>query len=266
MGGRALAARIYFKATSTAGTRLLTGAGRGKKKRLTADVLSLSDSEFLTHLDTEPMRSLVSIFRPPAAVFAGILWLGLTPSAFAQQGGTATGGQAGAAGAGAAGTGVEDAVQIDTSSISNVERGDTLGSAATTVGATDRGGQAGGATGGLGGFGGGGFGGLGALGNLFGGFNTGGNQSSAPVIRTRLRSAVTTAPVPPATVARTAGLRLQTIPGRPQFRGLNVQMQGRTAVLSGTVASQKDRRMSEMLLRLEPGVSRVVNEVIVAGE
>ncbi|MEM8911555.1 MAG: BON domain-containing protein, partial [Planctomycetota bacterium] len=47
------------------------------------------------------------------------------------------------------------------------------------------------------------------------------------------------------------------------FRGLSVQVTGRRAVLSGEVRSDSDRRMSELLLRLEPGISSVDNRVLV---
>lgn len=133
-------------------------------------------------------------------------------------------------------------------------------------------------------------GGLGGLGAAFGNNLTtgaaGGSEASTP-IRTRLRSAVV---LPPASyesqiaqeininnrLQRTSTLgprshdRGQQFPGaangamdRPHF-GVHVQMQGRTAILQGTVSSASDRRMSELLIRLEPGVSQVENRINVA--
>lgn len=139
------------------------------------------------------------------------------------------------------------------------------------------GGGAFGGGGGLGGFGGGG--GLGAaFGNLFGGGNAGRGNTSTPPIRTRLRSAVEVAPLEPVRVQQYASSRLQgtsnlttingNLPGRMnsqsnRYDGVNVQVQDRTATLSGTVRNESDRRMTELLMRLEPGVSRVDNRLSV---
>ena len=65
-------------------------------------------------------------------------------------------------------------------------------------------------------------------------------------------------------VQRTAVTRFRVLTNRPQLRGIDVRMDGRTAIISGVVPTQRDRRMSEMLIRLEPGVSAVVNEISVA--
>ena len=149
---------------------------------------------------------------------------------------------------------------------SAIERGDTVGSTASTgegfsaVSASAGGGGAGG-FGGLGG--GGGFGGLGALGNLFGNFNTGAGQTTRPPIRTRMRSAINVQLRPPAQVQQVATQRFRSLATQPQLRGISVSMQGKTAVISGVVGSQRDRRMSELLMRLEPGVQSVDNRVVV---
>jgi hypothetical protein len=45
---------------------------------------------------------------------------------------------------------------------------------------------------------------------------------------------------------------------------ISVSMEGRTAVLSGTVASEHDRVLAERLALLEPGVSAIRNELVVA--
>ncbi|MBI3836476.1 MAG: BON domain-containing protein [Planctomycetia bacterium] len=42
---------------------------------------------------------------------------------------------------------------------------------------------------------------------------------------------------------------------------LEVSLEGRTATLRGTVASTRDRALAELLLRLEPGVSDVQNDL-----
>ncbi|MEM6778351.1 MAG: BON domain-containing protein [Planctomycetota bacterium] len=119
------------------------------------------------------------------------------------------------------------------------------------------------------GVGGGGFGGLGgglgaAFGSLFGGGNAN-NNSSTPAIRTRLRSAIRMQAPASTRSASSARRTLASVPMTQDrtFRGLSVQVTGRRAVLSGEVRSDSDRRMSELLLRLEPGISSVDNRVLV---
>jgi hypothetical protein len=158
---------------------------------------------------------------------------------------------------------------------SAVERDATVGATGETgmgfseLSAANQGGGAG--IGGLGGFrglGGGGFGGLGGLGSLFGGLNTQG-QAARPAIRTRLRSSVLYEPHPPERVESRAVRRFRSLStplSRPAMRGVNVTMEGRRAILTGTVGSARDHRMSEMLMRLEPGVSEIENRLEIAGE
>jgi hypothetical protein len=149
---------------------------------------------------------------------------------------------------------------------SNVERGETVGSTGATGTGFSEVSAASGGGGGLGGLGGGlgGLGGFGGLGNLFGGrFGTGAAQTAKPAIRTRLRSAIAVQARPPASVQQAANQRFRALPSQPQLRGINVTMQGRTAIIRGVVSSQRDRRMSELLMRLEPGVRSVDNQVTV---
>ena len=208
-----------------------------------------------------------SSIRFAVLVAFALLWNVALPSV-AQAQNTDTGNNnndAGAdAGAGAAGgIGTLDA---DTA-FSAVERGDTIGATGDTgasfsaASTTNGGGAGGGGGGGIGGFG--GLGGLGGFGNLFGNQNTN-SQSSTPTIRTRLRSAVKVPPMAPTQIQRAATQRFRTLPSNSRMRGVNVSMQqGGTAVISGVVSSPRDRRMSELLMRLEPGVRSVENRVIV---
>lgn len=149
---------------------------------------------------------------------------------------------------------------------SAVERSDTAGSNTATVGREDSGDGGGGGTtaGGFGGGGLGGFGGLGGLGSLFGGFGGGAGQTSRPAIRTRLRSAISAPPMPSGQVEMNATSRFRSLATRPALNGINVSMRDRTAVISGVVSSARDRRMSELLIRLEPGVARVDNQVVIS--
>lgn len=145
---------------------------------------------------------------------------------------------------------------------SNVDRSGGLGSAAAgTVGRAETGGAAASTGGGFGGFGGGGFGGLGSL---FNAFSNGGGQATQPAIRTHLRSAIEIAPRSPLMVQQAATERFTQLAGKPSLRGIRVKMEGRTAVLTGTVASERERRMSQLLVQLEPGVRKVENRIVIA--
>jgi hypothetical protein len=154
---------------------------------------------------------------------------------------------------------------------SAVERGTSVSATGNTGAAfsfASSANQGGGTTGGLGGFrglGGGGLGGMGGLSSLFGGLNNQSQQNARPPIRTRLRSAVIVAPHSPQLVERRAGQRIQAFAPPGLEGGLNVTMEGRRAVVTGVVADERQRRMSEMLLRLEPGVSEIDNRIEVAG-
>ena len=192
----------------------------------------------------------------------------LSSTASAQQGGAtgATTGQA-TTGAGATTGGEQAATALNADeAFAGIQRGATVGATAGTgqgfgIGATasttTRGGGGGGGFGGLGGLG-----GFGGLNSLFGGGAAGQNTKSA--IRTRLRSAVQGNPISPQQVQQSASSRLQTLPASNRINGVNVTMEGRTAIVTGVVNSDRDRRMSELLMRLEPGVSRVENRVIIS--
>ena len=159
--------------------------------------------------------------------------------------------------------------EVDLSAFEDIERSTAIGTSQTQgfgVAAESTGGPTGGGGAG-GGFGGGG--GLGGLGGLFGGlggaFGGQGASSQKPIIRVRIRAAVGLPPRPSADVQRSATRTLSSAPRRSGVNGVNVTMQGGTAILRGAVASDWERRMSELLIRLEPGVKRVDNRVIVAG-
>ena len=124
------------------------------------------------------------------------------------------------------------------------------------------GGGIGGLGGGIGGLGGGfGAGGLGGFGNNL---PPGAAGAGLPPVRVRLRSGIETAPIPPRRVQRRLNQRLQRLPVDNQIPGVTVYMDGRTAILVGVVETAKDRRMSELLVKLEPGVSKVDNRLTTA--
>ncbi|WP_164103276.1 BON domain-containing protein [Candidatus Laterigemmans baculatus] len=175
-------------------------------------------------------------------------------------GGTSGGGSGGSDGMASADEIFADGVQRNGAP---EERG--IGNAPETAGA----GRGAGGFGGLGGFGGmGGFGGLGGFGgmNPFGGGQFGGANQQQRTVRTRLSSQVEVEPLPPRTVDATVTRRLATLYGNPRFGSVSLQMDGRTAILTGRVASEEDRRMARLAVMLEPGVSRVDNRLEVASQ
>lgn len=71
--------------------------------------------------------------------------------------------------------------------------------------------------------------------------------------------------VPPAPPPSETVTRLQNVlthsTSLPTLKGLNIRMDGDAVVLSGTVATDSERTLSEAILRLEPGVYRVRNDI-----
>lgn len=68
--------------------------------------------------------------------------------------------------------------------------------------------------------------------------------------------------VAPARLSSTLGARLTRV-FRGRLSGLDVQVDGRLAVLRGEVASERDRVLAEQLALLEAGISEVRNELVV---
>lgn len=165
-------------------------------------------------------------------------------------------------GAGAGDGPLFQATEPDLSVFSGIERGDSIGTSSSQgFGiAADSGGAAAGGRGGAGG--GGGLGGLfGGLGGAFGGQ---GAASQRPIIRVRLRSAIDVPRRPAKQVEQSVIHSLDILPRRNGLENVGVKMDGRTAILFGTVRDAKHRRMGELMLRLEPGVDRVDNRLTIA--
>lgn len=126
-----------------------------------------------------------------------------------------------------------------------------------------------GGLGGLGGFGGGrGFGGFGGLGgmNPFGmnPFGTNNAARGKPAVRTRLVNGVD--PLQPVTIAQPAISEPQPIFSAPVAKivdGYSIAVLDGTATLTGVAKSDRDRRMAELVLKLEPGVIRIDNQIVV---
>jgi hypothetical protein len=117
-----------------------------------------------------------------------------------------------------------------------------------------------------GGFGGraGGLGGIGGLGGGLGG-QSASNQakkkirvSVSPDIELASSSIATQSNGAPIALAR-----LKRIPLPASLRGVNASLEGDMVVLTGIVATESDKRKVERLVKLEPGLNSVRNDVVV---
>jgi len=125
----------------------------------------------------------------------------------------------------------------------------------------------GGGLGGLGGLGGGrGLGGFGGL-SPFGAnpFGTNNSASTKPSIRTRLVNGVE-----PSSTALQGSTTVQpqrqyaAAPVSKIVNGYSIAVVDGVATVSGVARTAKDRRMAELVLKLEPGVNRVENRIVVS--
>ena len=93
--------------------------------------------------------------------------------------------------------------------------------------------------------------------------NSTGRNGSAVQLRNQLR--IGFQPIRPVSteVSTRLSRRVPRIPGLEKIAGVDVKMDGRTAVLQGTVESQSQRDLLARLALLEPGISDVRNELVV---
>jgi osmotically-inducible protein OsmY len=114
----------------------------------------------------------------------------------------------------------------------------------------------------------GGFGGRG-LGSQFGSSAQSGANAGAQTLRFPMRMATTTGTTGPIPIQAAVMTRFQervtNLPGFDSASGVRMAVEGRTAVLRGTVATDRQREMLTRLAMLEPGVSTVRNELTVDG-
>jgi len=68
----------------------------------------------------------------------------------------------------------------------------------------------------------------------------------------------------PATVVQARLNQTVTLPELPGVSGPNVSMNGRVATVTGTVATEHDRKLVEKLISIQAGVSTVDNQLVVA--
>jgi BON domain len=134
-----------------------------------------------------------------------------------------------------------------------------LNGQAATAGRTGGLGTAG-LIGGLSGLG-GGFGNRGAGNTGFG--NQANSQSSGPQIRFRITLGFTHPRPSASAVSVGFARRLTRLPQLPSAKLVSVTMEERTAVLSGEVDSEREKRLIAHLARMEPGVSEVRNDLTV---
>ncbi len=114
-------------------------------------------------------------------------------------------------------------------------------------------------------------GGMGGMGGGRNGMNQFGSNNQNSKNQSKIRSTVKIGFSMPAPVATARSAQIQsriaklptTISGAS---GIQVVMDGRTAVLRGNVASQADERMMQRLVSLEPGVSTVRSELNYPGK
>lgn len=98
--------------------------------------------------------------------------------------------------------------------------------------------------------------------NPFGANNAANNQRQ---VRTRLQGQVEI----PAAMQQASELRTQqqvqvAAPVRRLVNGYDVSVDSGVATITGVASTEKDRRMAELLLKLEPGVRSVDNQIVVA--
>lgn len=95
-------------------------------------------------------------------------------------------------------------------------------------------------------------------------FGQRGGQTSQSQLRIPIRLGMPTQQVAAPQFAAAFQTRLTKLPGLAAVGPIAVTMEGRTAVLQGTVASEDARQLAEGLARLEPEVLDVRNELVVA--
>jgi hypothetical protein len=87
-------------------------------------------------------------------------------------------------------------------------------------------------------------------------------QQAQSQFRVPLRLGFQPQPVPASSIVPYVQ-RMTKIPGLARLGPIQATLEGRTAVLRGTVASEADRQLAEGLARLEPEVMAVRNELVV---
>ena len=87
-----------------------------------------------------------------------------------------------------------------------------------------------------------------------------------PAARVKLTPEIDIAPLAPADTAAVLNQRLGQVLAPRGGASVTVAMDGRTAVLTGAVASEHDKALAEKMASFEPGVSEVQNLLTVADQ
>ena len=87
-----------------------------------------------------------------------------------------------------------------------------------------------------------------------------------PAARVKLTPEIDIAPLAPADTAAVLNQRLGQVLAPRGGDSVTVAMEGRTAVLTGAVASEHDKALAEKMASFEPGVSEVQNLLTVADQ
>lgn len=105
----------------------------------------------------------------------------------------------------------------------------------------------------------------GAFGNAFGQApgGTGQGQEQSKTIRIRLRSDIEVAAPRVESRQNVISSHLHQNASAARVQSVRVELSGRTAVLTGSVATERDKRLAANLVRLEPGVSKIDNRLVV---
>jgi hypothetical protein len=97
-----------------------------------------------------------------------------------------------------------------------------------------------------------------------GGYGNFGNQNNQRrQLVTAYRSDIQIAARPSANLSTSLTRQLRETPGVRSLSPLQVTQQGRTLILEGAVATDHDKLVVERLVRLEPGVDQVQNDLVV---
>lgn len=91
-------------------------------------------------------------------------------------------------------------------------------------------------------------------------------QNQPPSVRIQLQPAFDHPAVSAAWVAEGVPSRLTTILQARKVALPSVELKGRTATLYGTVRSEHEKKLAGQLVAIEPGISKVENRLVVAGE
>ena len=108
----------------------------------------------------------------------------------------------------------------------------------------------------------GGLGGLGGFGRGFGGNNAGANQKKnkiRPTVKPDIEYGARTSE----SIAAGLKTRFTKIPLPARVRGATASLEGNKVILTGEVSSESDKRLVERLVKLEPGVDLVQNDLTI---